>query len=154
MREIQDVNGKRTCRACKKTMPLCEFSDKPRRFVCKLCRSRMYTRPSTRTKRTWAQKMMAGAQWDARVVFMTPHNIRTTQIPDLPYAAGEDADSARVVPIDTRTGIASYNGVVVDKVTAKLLHMCVRLRDDEMYTEILAVKYPKAREPIEIVGVV
>jgi len=32
--------------------------------------------------------------------------------------------------------------------------MCVRLRDDEMYTEILAVKYPKAREPIEIVGVV
>lgn len=154
MRAIQDVNGKRTCRMCRKTMPVSEFSQTPRRFICKLCRSRMYTRPAVTKKRTWEQRMMAGAQWDARVIFRTPHNLRTEQIRALPYAGGEDADSGRIVPIDTRTGIAPYNGVVVDDITAKLLHMCVKFRDSEMYTSVLAIKYPEARKPIEIVGLV
>ena len=63
----------------------------------------------------------------------------------------ETTNNARVVPIDFRTGIAPYNGVVVDKLTAKCLRACILQGNHGMYTEILALKFPDARKPIEVV---
>eukprot|EP00961_Rhodomonas_salina_P078383 1053628-Rhodomonas_salina.1 len=65
---------------------------------------------------------MSHVQWDARAIFRCPHNLRVSQIGHLPCVA-TDTTQARVVPIDCRTGIAPYNGVIVDKLTAQCLRM-------------------------------
>lgn len=152
MRAIPDINGQRTCRKCNRTMPVREFSEKPCRFVCKLCHSRMFRKKSEiKQLRTWEQQMMAQVQWDARAVFRVPHNIRVGQIKDIPCTV-EDVSSARIVPRDCRTGIAPYNSVVVDSVTAKCLHLCFVSNRMDMYTQILGLSYPDAHKPIEIMG--
>ena len=152
MRAIPDIDNMRTCRKCCKTMPLAEFSQTPKRFVCKLCRSRMYSRKGPRLEKTWAQKMMTGVQWDSRAVYRVPHNIKLWQVKHLPCVVAEPTDDSRVVPIDFRTGIAPYNGVIVDKLTAKCLRACIVQNSMAMYTEILALKFPDARKPIEVVS--
>jgi hypothetical protein len=86
MRAIPDINGQRRCRKCEKLLPLSEFSQIPRRHVCKLCRARMYKKKSTE-KRTVAQTMMANVQWDSKHIFRVPHNLRVHQIPTLPCVA-------------------------------------------------------------------
>ncbi len=96
--------------------------------------------------------MISQVRWDARVVFRTPTTMRLAQIEALPSAVGALLTDARVVPIDVRTGIASYNGVVVDKLTAKCLHLCVVENNPALYTAILAIAYPDARKPIEMVA--
>jgi hypothetical protein len=147
MRAIPDINGQRRCRKCEKLLPLSEFSQIPRRHVCKLCRARMYKKKSTE-KRTVAQTMMANVQWDSKHIFRVPHNLRVHQIPTLPCVAEvgtipvsvsfflsilfaevplccwQGSTEARIVPIDYRAGIAAYNGVIVDRVMAKCLHAC------------------------------
>ncbi len=143
MRAIPDINGQRRCRKCEKLLPLSEFSQIPRRHICKLCRARMYKKKSIE-KRTVAQTMMANVQWDAKHIFRVPHNLRAHQIPTLPCVAEvgivvffflffflrchfycwQGTSEARIVPIDYRAGIAAYNGVIVDKVMAKCLHAC------------------------------
>ena len=151
MRAIPDIDNMRTCRKCEKRMHVSEFSQTPKRFVCKLCRSRMYRKRVVTNEKTWAQKMMTAIQWDSRAVYRIPHNIRLSQIKHLPCVVTETTNNARVVPIDFRTGIASYNGVVVDKLTAKCLRSCILQDNHGMYTEILALKFPDARKPIEVV---
>ena len=96
--------------------------------------------------------MMTAVQWDSRAVYRVPHNIKLTQIKHLPCVVAETTNDTRVVPIDYRTGIASYNGVIVDKLTAKCLRSCIQQGNHSMYTEILALKFPDARKPIEVVS--
>lgn len=154
MRPIPDFNGQRTCRKCMKTMPLGEFSQIPRRFVCKLCRSRMSKKKAPGTgRKTVLQKLMTCVQWDSRSVFRVPHNLRVTQITSLPCCVG-DTNNARIVPIDYRTGMAPYNAVLVDRLTAKCLHCCFMEDNRDMYTNILSLKFPDAKKPIEIVAMV
>ena len=98
--------------------------------------------------------MISQVRWDARVVFRTPTTMRVSQIDALPSTVGGQITDARVVPIDIRTGMATYNGVIVDKLLAKCLHLCVTENNPELYTSILAIVYPDARKPIEMVATI
>eukprot|EP00961_Rhodomonas_salina_P122830 1654383-Rhodomonas_salina.2 len=156
MRRIDDLcNGTmRECRKCHRILAVSEFSQVPRRHVCKLCKSRQYINKKG-IPRNWEQKLLHKVQWDASYLYDCPHRLHVHEVAGLPKTDDVKAGDpkARIVPIDTRTSIARYNAVIVCGHVSDCLRSCFKSGDHAMYSRILCEKYPAASKPIEVVGI-
>lgn len=154
MRTIADLcNGTmRRCRKCDKVLPLCEFTQVPRRHICKLCKSRQW-KPKSRAggKVTWEELLMRRMQWDSKQIYRVGHRLRVTDIVNLPRAVEPGDLESRIVPIDYRTCFSVHNAVVVNDHVGKLLRNTYRAGNFQLYQHILSFHYKDACKPVELI---
>lgn len=130
----------RKCRKCLQILPVVSFCQKPRRYVCKLCKSRSWKNPSLKDGTyTWEFQLMHRVRRDAMKTFPAGHRLCTKEILSLPCVGVERGDRAScVVPIDCSFPMTIHNALVVKKNVADILKRAFQSSDFALYKHLLS----------------